>query len=71
MTANAGRRVRGLAKLVRPTHWIKNVFVLAPLIFARQYTDPGKVADSLFAFVVFCLGCLGLLHHQRPARRRI
>jgi len=55
MTANAGRRVRGLAKLVRPTHWIKNVFVLAPLIFARQYTDPGKVADSLFAFAVFCL----------------
>ena len=45
----------GLLKLMRPKQWIKNAFVLAPLVFAREFTDPGAVANALTAFVLFCV----------------
>jgi hypothetical protein len=47
--------VVGLLKLARPKQWIKNAFVLAPLIFAREFTDPGSVANALIACVLFCV----------------
>jgi decaprenyl-phosphate phosphoribosyltransferase len=40
---------------MRPRQWIKNAFVLAPLVFAREFTDPGAVANALTAFVLFCV----------------
>ena len=43
-----------LLKLVRPKQWIKNTFVLAPLVFAREFNDPGAVANALIAFALFC-----------------
>jgi len=45
----------GLLKLMRPKQWIKNTLVLAPLVFAREFTDPGAVANALAAFVLFCV----------------
>jgi 4-hydroxybenzoate polyprenyltransferase len=45
----------GLLRLMRPRQWIKNTFVLAPLVFAREFTDPGAVANALIAFVLFCV----------------
>jgi hypothetical protein len=33
----------------------KERFVLAPLVFARKFTDPGSVAIALTAFVLFCV----------------
>ena len=45
----------GLLKLMRPRQWIKNAFVLAPLVFAREFTDPGSVANALTAFGLFCV----------------
>jgi decaprenyl-phosphate phosphoribosyltransferase len=45
----------GLLKLLRPKQWIKNAFVLAPLVFAREFTDPGAVANALIAFALFCV----------------
>src|SRR5882672_7569411 len=47
--------VVGLLKLLRPKQWIKNAFVLAPLVFAREFTDPGAVANALIAFALFCV----------------
>jgi decaprenyl-phosphate phosphoribosyltransferase len=41
--------------LLRPKHWIKNVVVFAPLIFAKGLFDPSQVLISLRAFVAFCL----------------
>ena len=44
-----------LLKLMRPRQWIKNAFVLAPVVFAREFTDPAAVANALIAFVLFCV----------------
>ncbi|UYN95725.1 MAG: decaprenyl-phosphate phosphoribosyltransferase [Enhydrobacter sp.] len=48
-------QVTALLRLMRPRQWVKNVFVLAPLVFAREYLDPSSVASAIFAFVLFCL----------------
>ena len=44
-----------LAMAMRPWQWVKNLFVLAPLVFAHRLTDPlalGRGAAG--AFVAFC-----------------
>lgn len=40
---------------MRPQHWIKNVFVLAPLVFSLRLTDPDAALPALVAFALFCL----------------
>lgn len=47
--------VRNLVSLLRPGQWPKNVFVLAPLLFARAVTEPGQALRALAAFGLFCL----------------
>ena len=44
-----------LVRLLRPRQWIKNGFVLAPLIFAGQYLDRQAVEESLGAMILFCI----------------
>jgi len=44
-----------LLRLTRPKQWIKNSFVLAPLIFARAYSDVSAIQNALFAFGLFCI----------------
>ena len=44
-----------LLRLVRPKQWIKNTFVLAPLVFARAYADPTSIKLALLTFVLFCI----------------
>lgn len=44
-----------IIRLLRPAHWAKNVFVLAPLVFAQRLTDPVAVRNGLLAFATFCL----------------
>ena len=39
---------------MRPTHWAKNVFVLAPVVFANRLTDGHAIARALLAFTLFC-----------------
>ena len=40
---------------MRPQHWVKNVFVLAPLVFALQVRDVSQVTRVLAAFGLFSL----------------
>jgi 4-hydroxybenzoate polyprenyltransferase len=42
-------------KTMRPNHWLKNVFILAPLFFSGSVTDIEKVELTALAFVAFCL----------------
>ena len=48
-------RVRGMVRTVRPHQWVKNLFVLAPVVFARELTSLGFIKSALGAFAVFCL----------------
>lgn len=47
-------RIQAAVRAMRPKHWIKNVFVLAALVFAEKLNDPPAVLRSLAAFAVFC-----------------
>lgn len=39
---------------LRPKHWIKNAFVLAPLVFAGRLGDAEAVGRAVVALAVFC-----------------
>ena len=45
--------VRQMLKLIRPKQWIKNVFVLVPLVFSKTFTHPDAVLRALYAMVCF------------------
>lgn len=45
----------GLVSLLRIRHWIKNLFVLAPLLFAGLLTSETAVYQAVIAMLVFCL----------------
>ena len=47
--------MRAWWRLLRPAHWVKNLFVLAPLLFARHLFEPVLILDALAAFAAFCL----------------
>lgn len=49
-------QAKGLLKLVRPKQWVKNGFVLAPLVFAGEFLDPDSISQALIALILFCLG---------------
>jgi 4-hydroxybenzoate polyprenyltransferase len=52
----AGARLRGAVALLRPRQWIKNSFVLAPLVFAGEFRDPAAIRQALSAAALFCVG---------------
>lgn len=41
--------------LIRPKHWIKNIVVFAPLVFAREMFEPLQAWTAFRAFAAFCL----------------
>jgi 4-hydroxybenzoate polyprenyltransferase len=43
-----------LVKTFRPHQWVKNVFVAAPLVFARHLTEVPYLVKSLAAVAAFC-----------------
>lgn len=40
---------------MRPHQWVKNSFVLAPLVFAQKLADPDSVGRAALATVLFCI----------------
>ncbi|MBK8254151.1 MAG: decaprenyl-phosphate phosphoribosyltransferase [Polyangiaceae bacterium] len=48
-------RVRGVIRTMRPQQWVKNAFVLAPIVFAKHLTHPSIIKRGLGAFGIFCL----------------
>ncbi len=41
-------------RALRPIQWVKNVFVLAPVVFAQRLTEGDALARAGLVFVVFC-----------------
>ena len=48
-------QIRGLLALMRPKQWVKNGFVLAPLMFAGEFINADAVGHALLAVLLFCL----------------
>jgi 4-hydroxybenzoate polyprenyltransferase len=48
------QKLMAYIKLLRPKQWIKNLFVVAPLIFAKHIFEYNYVIRVLAAFVLFC-----------------
>jgi decaprenyl-phosphate phosphoribosyltransferase len=48
-------RTRGLVALLRPKQWVKNVFVLAPLVFTGEFMNAHAVQQVVWAVVLFCM----------------
>lgn len=46
---------QGMLKLLRPKQWVKNAFVLAPLVFAGEFLNPLAIGHSLAAMLLFCM----------------
>ncbi len=44
-----------LLRLMRPAHWVKNVFIFAPLVFGKALFDLDKSIYALLTFAAFCL----------------
>ena len=56
--STAGRVIEhthSMSRLIRPRHWVKNAFVLAPAVFAGVFTEPESALKGLAAFGMFCL----------------
>jgi decaprenyl-phosphate phosphoribosyltransferase len=47
--------MRALLEACRPRQWVKNLFVAAPLVFAKRLTDPRPSLRALAAVAIFCL----------------
>ena len=43
-----------LFRALRPVQWVKNVFVLAPLVFAERLLEPDLLLRAGIAFLAFC-----------------
>lgn len=50
-----GVSITAVLAVVRPWQWVKNGFVLAPLVFSGQLLAAGPAGRSLIAVLAFCL----------------
>jgi 4-hydroxybenzoate polyprenyltransferase len=47
--------LRSYIKLMRPKQWVKNLLILAPLVFAKELFEIASVLIAIRAFAAFCL----------------
>jgi len=69
-----------VVKAMRPHQWVKNLFVLAPLVFAEQALEVSHLWRAALAFAIFSAlsGCVYILNdlmdveqdRQHPTKRR-
>jgi 4-hydroxybenzoate polyprenyltransferase len=45
-----------ILRLLRPRQWVKNGFVLAPLVFAGLFLNPHAIPLAIAAMLLFCAG---------------
>jgi len=41
-------------RLMRPSHWVKNAFIFAPLVYGKALMNPESDVRALMAFFAFC-----------------
>ena len=47
--------IKTLLQLIKANHWIKNLYVFAPLFFSGEFLANGKLQDAAAGFFFFCL----------------
>lgn len=55
ITRSPMAKMLGLIKLMRPKQWVKNSFVLAPLVFSGAFVDAAALRLALLAAALFCV----------------
>jgi 4-hydroxybenzoate polyprenyltransferase len=58
--ARGAAALRYWLRLARPEQWVKNFFVLAPLLFSGKIVDTQAVVTALAAFLAFCALASGI-----------
>lgn len=48
-------RQNGILALLRPSHYIKNLFVILPLFFSGRISEGNLLEEAMLAFLSFCL----------------
>ena len=66
-TLTAPANFRHVLKLLRPKHYIKNLFIFMPLFFAGQFTDLEQLIKLSLAFISFsfCASAIYILNDSR------
>lgn len=66
-TLTAATNLRHVLKLLRPKHYIKNLFIFMPLFFAGQFSDLGLLINLFIAFLAFsmCASAIYILNDSR------
>ncbi len=59
-TAPQRRGPAALVEAMRPTHWIKNAFVFAPILYAHKFASPMAWGQCLWAAAAFSLLASGV-----------
>jgi len=49
------KKLKSVVKLIRPHHYIKNLFIFLPLFFVGQITNPQLFTNALIAFIAFSM----------------
>ncbi len=60
MAKTDNNNISALVKVMRPGQWVKNGFVLAPLVFSGRFTDSNDCVVTLWALIGFCLASSGV-----------
>ena len=47
--------IKALVKLMRPKQWVKNAFVMAPLVFSGSFLSLESVLQAITATLLFCI----------------
>ncbi len=57
-------KIQAVIRSMRPTQWIKNLFIFAAIIFAQEFFDIPLFLKTFAAFLVFCIlsGALYILN---------
>src|SRR5690348_10594266 len=51
---------RDWLRLIRPNQWVKNFFIVFPLLFSGNALHPGAVLRAALTFAVFCMLASGV-----------
>jgi 4-hydroxybenzoate polyprenyltransferase len=48
------QKAKTLLRLLRPKHWLKNILIFVPLVYAFHLTEIGLLLSTIRCFVAFC-----------------